>query len=84
MVAHGIRAFEYAIGDEVLIRLDDVPAFDLVAGQKVVADRLPAWTIGDIVARVERVGHHLYATRFRLDDVVCVALLDEGAIEGTA
>ena len=49
MVTHGIRAFEYAIGDEVLIRLDDVAALDLAAGRTVAADRLPAWTIGDIV-----------------------------------
>lgn len=84
MVARGIRAFEYAIGDEVVVRLDGVAAFHLAAGETVAADRLPAWTIGDVVARVERVGHHLYATRFLLDDVVCVALLDESAIEGTA
>ncbi len=84
MVARGIRAFEYAIGDEVLVRLDDVAALDLSAGQRVAADRLPSWTIGDVVARVERGDRHLYATRFRLDHVVCIALLDEDAIEGTA
>jgi hypothetical protein len=83
MVTHGIRAFEYAIGDEVLIRLDDVAALDLAAGRTVAADRLPVWTIGDIVARVERVGHHLYAARFRLEDVVCIVVVDEHAIEGT-
>jgi hypothetical protein len=68
----------------VLVRLDDVVAFDLAAGTDVVSGRLPAWTIGDVVARIERAGHHLYATRFRLDHVVCIALLDEDAIEGTA
>ncbi len=83
MVAHGIRGFEYAVGDEVLVRLDDVAALDLEAGRKIAAGRLPAWTIVDIVARVERGGHHLYATRFRLEDVVCIALVDEHAIEGT-
>jgi hypothetical protein len=83
MVARGLRAFEYAIGDEVLVRLDDVVAFDLAVGTDVVSGRLPAWTIGDIAARVERAGHHLYVTRFRLEDVVCLALVDEYAIEGT-
>lgn len=84
MVAHGLRAFEYGIGDEVLVQLDDVAAFDIAAGQNVAPDRLPPWTIAEIASRVEWGGCHLYVTRFRLADVVCIALVDERAIDGTA
>jgi hypothetical protein len=83
-VTHEIRAFDYAIADEVVVRLDRTGAFDLIAGVPMPAARLPAWTIADITARVERGGRRAYAIRFRHQDAICIALVGEELIEGTA
>lgn len=83
-VTHRIREFEYQIADEVVVRLDRADAFDLVAGVPMSATCLPAWTIADITARVDRGGRHAYAIRFRHHDAVCIAVLGEEFIDGTA
>ena len=83
-VTHEIRAFDYAIADEVVVRLDRAVAFDLIAGVPMPTTCLPTWTIADITARVERGGRHAYAIRFRHHDAVCIALVGEECIDGTA
>ena len=83
-VIHESRVFDYAIADEVVVRLERASAFDVIAGVLVPATCLPAWTIADITARVERGGRHSYGIRFRHHYAVCIALVAEEFIEGTA
>lgn len=83
-VTHKIRAFDYEIADEVVVRLDGVEVFDVTSSIVVPAERLPGWTIADITARVERSDRHLYAIRFLHDDATCIALIGEASIDGTA
>jgi hypothetical protein len=83
-VTHEIRAFDYAIADEVVVRLDRACALDLTDGVPIRTACLPAWTIADITARVERGGRHAYGIRFRHHDAVCIALVGEEFIDGTA
>jgi hypothetical protein len=83
-VTHEIRAFDYEIADEVVVRLDHVEVFDVTSSIAVRAGCLPGWTIADVTARLERDERHLYAIRFHHDDAVCIALVGEEAIDGTA
>lgn len=76
--------FAYQIGDEVVVRLDGVDAFDLLSGAAVGRSRLPEWTIADVTARVERHGRCVYAIRFRHEEAICIALIDEASIDGVA
>jgi hypothetical protein len=82
-VTHEVRAFDYANADEIVVRLDRDGAFDLIAGVPMPTTCLPAWTIADITARVERGGRHAYAIRFRHHDAVCIALVGEEFIDRT-
>jgi hypothetical protein len=83
-VTHEIRAFDYEIADEVVVRLDHVEVFDVTSSTAVPAGRLPGWTIADVTARLERDGRHLYAIRFRHKDGICIALVGGDSIDGTA
>lgn len=83
-VTREVRAFDYAIADEVVVRLGTAGAFDLTGGVPMPTTCLPEWTIADITARVERGGCHVYAIRFRHHDAVCIAVIGEEFIDGTA
>ena len=77
-------AFAYELADEVVVELDGVDAFDLVASDVMERWRLPLWTIGDVVGRAIQHGRLVYAIRFRHGDALCIALVDESSIDGTA
>ena len=76
--------FAYEIADEVVVELDGVDAFELASGHHVERLRLPQWTIADVTAREVRDGRCVYAIRFRHADALCIALVDEASIDGTA
>jgi hypothetical protein len=84
IVAQEVGAFAYAVGEEVVVRLDGVAALDLDAEAVIGADRLPTWTIAALTACVDSGTRRQYAARFLHDDAICIAVIDESAIEGTA
>ena len=45
---------------------------------------MPAWTIADITARLDRGGVERYAIRFRHHHATCIAAVPATAIDGTA
>lgn len=76
--------FVYRIGEEVVVRLAGVEAFDVAAGDRVDAALLPSWTIAAVTARTSFEGLPHYAVRFRHVDARCVAVVPEDAIDGVA
>lgn len=76
--------FAYQAGEEVVVRLAGVDAFDVSRGLPVPRACLAAWTIGEIVSRMRRGDGPAYAVRFRHHGAPCVCVADERAIEGIA
>jgi hypothetical protein len=75
-VMHEVE-FQFAVGEEVVVRLDQAE----VRGD---AADLPAWSIGEIVERFVRGGRPSYALTMRIGDAVLTCVVAEQAIEGTA
>jgi hypothetical protein len=83
-VSHQEVAYAYRVGEEVVLRMAGVRAYDVGRGRPVAAGCVPEWTIGDIVARRARVGAAAYAVRVRIHGAACLCMVDESAIEGVA
>jgi hypothetical protein len=77
-------AFAYNVGEDVVVRMAGVRAFDVERGRPVTAACVPDWTIGAVVARSDRESVPTYALRFDVHDAPCICLVDESAIEGVA
>jgi hypothetical protein len=74
----------YAPGEEVVVKLDGVEAYNVERGGAVTAACLPSWTIGLVLERRTVDGGAAYAVRIAHDECACVCVVGEGAIEGTA
>ena len=83
-VAGTTSAFAYGIGEDVVVRMAGVQAFDIERGRPVAAACVPEWTIGAVLGRSTRDGVPTYAVRFDVHDAPCICLADESAIEGVA
>ena len=75
-VMHEVE-FQFAVGEEVVVRLDQAEMRDGAAD-------LPSWSIGEIVERFLRSGRPSYALTVRHGDGVLTCIVAEQAIEGTA
>jgi hypothetical protein len=82
-VAEQRSAFQFEVGEEVVIRLDDALAYE-VGNSSVVVTALPPWTIGEILEREIRDGVGSYVVAFPLRDSKYQVRVTEAAIEGTA
>lgn len=83
-VSNEVQGFGYDVGEEVVVNLHGVEAFDVDRGTPVPEECMPSWTIGGIVARVERPRRPYYLVKFEHHDVRCLVIAGEGSIEGTA
>jgi hypothetical protein len=77
-----LHRYQYEVGEEVVVRLDDIALYDVECGHPASTCR--DWTIAAVVGRSSREGRSVYAVSFRHHDGLCVALVDEGRIDGTA
>lgn len=73
----------YAIGDEVVVRLANVPVLRLNSGETACPACLPGWTIGTVVGRTLRGGAR-YAVRFDHEGTRCLCNVPAAAIDGRA
>ena len=73
----------YEIGEEVVVRLDGAEPFEVESGAPLTP--VPQWTIAEITGKVARDGDRPgYALRFRQGVAMCICVIDEDAIDGTA
>jgi hypothetical protein len=74
----------YKPGDEVVVELHGVDAYNLERGAPVHSACLPAWTIGIVLGQriVECVP--VYVLRIEHDGCACVCTADASAIDGLA
>ncbi len=76
--------FAYAVGEEVVARLDGAEIFDVARGVEIAAGRRPGWTIGSVVDCISMGGGRGYVlcSRYRGETYVC--LVPEEGIDGVA
>ena len=79
-----IQRTAYAVGEEVVVRLDDVEVRSTGDGAIVAASALPPWTIGEVGVAMREDGGERYAIFFLHDDALCACVVTPEAIEGTA
>jgi hypothetical protein len=83
-IASGTTPFAYEAGEEVVLRLAGIEAFDLKRGGRLSCACMPAWTIGAIISRRRVEGAPAYVIRFEHHDAPCLAIAEEALIDGTA
>lgn len=74
----------YAVGEEVVVKLDGIEVCDSDDGAVVAAAALPPWTIGEVGAAMREGGRERYAVFFLHEEALCVCVVAPDAIEGTA
>jgi hypothetical protein len=76
--------FAFALGEEVVARLDCAEILDVARGVEVSTAPRPAWTIGSVIDQVALAGGRGYVlrSRYRGDTYVCI--VPEDGIEGLA
>lgn len=79
-----LLGFAYAIGEEVVARLDDAEVFSLDDEAPLPAVSRPNWTIGSIMACFIRDGQPSYLLRFRICRAAYVSVVSEHLIDGIA
>jgi hypothetical protein len=84
MYSSAATTFTYAIGEEVVVRLDNVEVFDLDNMAVIPAAFLPGWTIGRIRSLVLVGERRRYLLRTELCERTCICIVDEGLIDGLA
>lgn len=75
--------YAYAIGEEAVVRLDNVRTFE-IQDSIIPVGSLPSWTIAEITARHQRDGADRYTITFRHDGREWICTVPSTAIEGTA
>ncbi|MBI2723508.1 MAG: hypothetical protein HYX50_00455 [Chloroflexi bacterium] len=76
--------FAYGVGEEVVVRLRGARGLDVRAGGRLDRAELPAWTIATVIGCLVRDGGRCYAIRFQHGERRILAVVTEGAIDGTA
>lgn len=79
-----LLGFAYAIGEEVVARLDDADVFSLDDEAPLPEAARPNWTIGSVMACFVRDGQPSYLLRFRTCCAAYVSVVSERAIDGIA
>jgi hypothetical protein len=81
---HETQILSYAVGEDVVVRLDGVEVLDAEHQAVVPHIFLPAWTIARIVSLVERDGMLCYLVRAKMRGLRCLSVVSEASIEGVA
>jgi hypothetical protein len=74
----------YKPGDEVVLELAGVDAYNVERGAPVHAACLPAWTIGVVLGSRIVDGAAAFVLRIEHDGCACVCTVDARAIDGLA
>lgn len=76
--------FRFEVGEEVVVRLDDVEVFEVDRSERLPAAFHPRWTIGRIVERRTADARSAYVLRFRCHGHACMSVVSEDSVEGVA
>jgi hypothetical protein len=76
--------FRYAVREEVVVDLTGVRALDLERQVDVPAVCLPPWIIATITTQFTLDNDAAYLIEFRRHDALCIAVVREDQIQGTA
>lgn len=75
--------YGYEIGEEVVVKLEAGSVLEVVVGDLAVT-ALPAWAIGEVVAREAADGVTRYTVTFAWAEATYRCTVPESAVEGTA
>jgi hypothetical protein len=78
------ETFVYEIGEEVVVRLEDVDLMEVEQQALIPRALLPTWTIGRITSFVTGGERPSYLLSTELRELNCICVVDEEAIEGLA
>ena len=78
------RPYAYAVGEDVVVRLEDVEVYDLQHMSLIPAIYIPKWTIARIRSFVAGNVLPAYMFRSRMCGRACIWVAEESAIEGVA
>lgn len=84
MDASVIQTQSYTAGEEVVVRLAGLDAYNVDRGAAVEAACLPSWTIGIVMSRCLVDGDAAYVLRIVHDGCACLCVAPIEAIEGVA
>jgi hypothetical protein len=78
-----IAGFAYALGEDVVARLDGVEVYSLDHAALLPSAFYPGWTIATVMEQELVQGDRRYVLRFLLGDDAYVVRVQEAAIDGT-